>query len=78
MKNREFKIIQEFPNYYLAEHTIHKYKECFDKSEYTPNGDIIRKKSNQYHGSITKEEFLNKENQRNEDMERSDEQILVI
>lgn len=35
----KFKVIKEYPNYYLCEHEKFGYKECFSKVEYRPNED---------------------------------------
>lgn len=33
----KFKVIKEYPSYYLCEHEKYKYKECFNKFDYKPD-----------------------------------------
>lgn len=35
----KFKVIKEYPSYYLCEHEKHKYKECFSKVGHRPDKD---------------------------------------
>lgn len=44
----KYKIIAEYPTYYLCEHMEYGYKECFNKVKYKPNeeGYIIKEESN--------------------------------
>lgn len=48
-----FKIIAEYDRYYLAV-SPNGYKECFNKTTYKPTEDgyIIKKKENNYTGSV--------------------------